>query len=114
MNVPILEGGAIGHASPPASLDGELLAACAEHGCFYLADPLEGSPLARRVLDAARTFFALPLDQKQAVGIARSAHYRGYSAMKGPRDHREQMHLGRESAASSKSAQAFRRLEGPN
>src|SRR5687767_11287445 len=57
----------------------EVVAAARDPGAFYLANPPLPAGLGRRVLDAARGFFALPAAEKAAVHISRSPHFRGYS-----------------------------------
>jgi isopenicillin N synthase-like dioxygenase len=65
------------------------------------------------VLGAARALFALPAEDKDAIHIRRSAHFRGYSEMKNERDWREQLHLAREEAPVGPGP-AYERLHGPN
>lgn len=69
--------------------------------------------LTATALDAARGFFALPDEEKLALDIARSPHFRGYSRMHNERDFREQIHFGRESAPAAGPAPQLR-LVGPN
>ncbi|MFO1076987.1 MAG: 2-oxoglutarate and iron-dependent oxygenase domain-containing protein [Planctomycetota bacterium] len=67
----------------------------------------------RAALAAAGAFFALPAGAKDAIHIRRSPHHRGYSVMHGERDHREQVHFGREEPARQTGA-PHDRLRGPN
>ncbi|MCX8102483.1 MAG: isopenicillin N synthase family oxygenase [Geminicoccaceae bacterium] len=53
-------------------------AACREIGFFYLVGHGIEEAARERVFAAARAFFALPPDAKEAVSIARSPHNRGY------------------------------------
>ena len=82
-------------------------------GGFFLE--LSGAAAGRPagMLAASHAFFSLPDDDKRALAIERSAHFRGWSQMHNERDWREQLHLGRERAAVDVRP-AFRRLEGPN
>ncbi len=61
----------------------------------------------------AAAFFALPPEQKLALDIGRSPHFRGYSTMHNERDWREQIHFGRETAAAGHKP-PFLGLQGPN
>jgi isopenicillin N synthase-like dioxygenase len=77
-------------------------------GYFYARHPLFDEDRIERALTLAGVFFASPQPEKEAVGIERSPHYRGYSVMRNSRDWREQIHFGRETAPGD------HRLEGPN
>lgn len=93
-------------------------------GFFYL----RGHGLSERDMAAmfqhSRTFFALPRAAKQALHMAHSPHFRGYTAAgdeitRGARDWREQLDIGAERAAlppasDSVADEAWRRLQGPN
>jgi isopenicillin N synthase-like dioxygenase len=92
----------------PAALD----AALREHGGLFVTLSRAGA-LAGRMLDATRWFFSLPPEEKAALAIERSPHFRGWSEMRNERDWREQLHLGRERGPAGDEP-AFRRLEGPN
>jgi len=87
----------------------ELLGAARETGCFYVRHPLFPAERCEQALDAARRFFALPAEQKQACAIERSAHFRGYSEMRNERDWREQIHFSTEDAPDP-----LHQLRGPN
>ncbi len=90
-----------------------LAAAFATHGACRLR--VDG-PLATRcaaLRQAMAAFFALPAGDKQALDIARSPHFRGYSVMHNERDFREQMHFGCERRAAGTEPPCLR-LEGPN
>ncbi|MDD2927053.1 2-oxoglutarate and iron-dependent oxygenase domain-containing protein [Rhodoferax sp.] len=73
------------------------------------------------VLQASRDFFALSPEQKQAIHMANSPHFRGYTAAgdeftRGERDWREQLDVGaeRESLKQDPTSPAWTRLQGPN
>jgi isopenicillin N synthase-like dioxygenase len=65
-----------------------------------------------RALSAARAFFELPLDERRALSQERSAAFRGWSAMRGARDHREQIHFGCE--RPEVAGAPWQQLDGPN
>ena len=90
-------------ALPAVEIDSpELVAAAREFGCFYLRHTLGVD-----AVGLARRFFALPMEEKRALGIGGSPHFRGYSEMRNERDWREQIHFGREESAGEG-------LRGPN
>lgn len=86
--------------------------AAREEGCFAIRHPLFPAERCAEALALGHSFFALPTAGKEAVSIAGSAHFRGYSEMKNERDWREQIHFGREEAAGT--GPAYRQLSGPN
>ncbi|MDY7225660.1 isopenicillin N synthase family dioxygenase [Hyalangium rubrum] len=93
----------------------QLVEACRGTGCFQLLHPPLPSGLSREALQAARDFFALPLEEKLALDIAHSQHFRGYSRMSNGRDWREQLHLGREEPPGGLDSEpTYLRLQGPN
>lgn len=105
MSLPVLDLAAV---SPTG-----LVAALREHGAVLVRDEaLSVSRCAEALAEAAR-FFALPAGTKGALAIERSPHFRGYSVMHNERDWREQIHFGREQAASPQPAAPWR-LQGPN
>lgn len=72
-------------------------------GFLYLSDLFSAFPHWQEDLDAAfevsRAFFALPEEEKRAIAMGESRHFRGYSAVgeertKGVVDLREQIDLG--------------------
>lgn len=106
--IPLLDAG----AAPEA-----IARACREVGAFQWRLAPDEAARMRRALAAAARFFALPLDEKRALDIARSPHHRGFSEMRNERDWREQLHLGRESPPVEPGAdggRAYLRLLGPN
>jgi isopenicillin N synthase-like dioxygenase len=92
----------------PEALD----VALRESGGLLFRLPTAAELLAQ-TLSVSRTFFLLPHEEKTALAIERSAHFRGWSEMRNERDWREQLHLGRERPAAGDSP-TFLRLEGPN
>ena len=89
---------------------------CCDVGTFYLAHHSVPAALCQEVLDGARAFFDLPLEDKTGISIRKSEHFRGYSDMSNGRDWREQVHLGLEQPkmACGPDAPESWRLRGPN
>ncbi|WP_263140592.1 2-oxoglutarate and iron-dependent oxygenase domain-containing protein [Pseudomonas sp. RIT-PI-AD] len=96
-------------------------AACRDWGFFYI----EGHPIpAARLdalLDAARRFFALPLDEKLRIDITRTRHHRGYGAIATeqldpglPSDLKETFDMGLDLPASHPEVLAGKPLRGTN
>lgn len=90
-------------------------------GFFYLRGYGASPAQVDAVLQAARDFFALPEADKQAVHMAHSPHFRGYTAAgdeitRGARDWREQLDIGAERVplAQQPTSSAWTRLQGPN
>lgn len=99
----------------------DLRSAARDVGFFHLSG--HGIPTAEieQVLDAARSFFALPEADKLSIEMVRSAQFRGYTRVggeltKGKPDWREQLDIGveREPIPQSPGAPAWTRLQGPN
>jgi isopenicillin N synthase-like dioxygenase len=95
--------------------------ACHGPGFCYLSG--HGVPAATDdgVMRAARAFFSLPEAERRELAIARSPHFRGYTALggeltKAKRDWREQLDIGPEETASpvSTGEPPWLRLRGPN
>lgn len=63
---------------PPAQLGAAVHKACTTVGFFHVVNHDISPDLQTRVLDAARRFFALPLEKKEALSVANSNSYRGY------------------------------------
>lgn len=105
MSLPVLELGSV----PPAGF----VAALQEHGAALVRDDHLPVPRCAEALADTARFFALPAATKAALAIERSPHFRGYSVMHNERDWREQIHFGREQAASPEPSAPWR-LQGPN
>jgi isopenicillin N synthase-like dioxygenase len=112
-------------ANPVSAAAGEcverLRAACHGPGFCYIAGHGIPDTLDAAVMRCAREFFALPAAEKNALAIASSPHFRGYTAAGGERtrgqsDWREQLDLGPEEAAAvvAPGEPPWRRLRGPN
>jgi isopenicillin N synthase-like dioxygenase len=104
--LPVIDGRDLAHAGA------SIVAALRDPGAFYLARPAFSKGLCDRVLGAAREFFALPREAKDAIHVRRSPHFRGYSEMHNARDWREQIHLASELPVAV--GPAYRQLQGPN
>jgi isopenicillin N synthase-like dioxygenase len=57
----------------------ELREACHGPGFCYLRGHGVAEPLERELFATAAAFFALPLEDREALAIERSAHFRGYT-----------------------------------
>jgi isopenicillin N synthase-like dioxygenase len=110
----------------PRSAAGErfvaaLREACHGPGFCYLRGHGVPASADGAIMDAARQFFALPEPERDALAIARSPHFRGYTVLggeitKGARDWREQLDIGAEEAAQpfSPGDPPWLRIRGPN
>jgi isopenicillin N synthase-like dioxygenase len=99
----------------------DLRAACHGPGFCYVTGHGVPESVERRLLAAARAFFALPQPQRRALAIGNSPHFRGYTELggeltKGVQDWREQLDFGPEEPAQPVGANdpAWLRLRGPN
>jgi isopenicillin N synthase-like dioxygenase len=98
-----------------------LLAACHGPGFCYIAGHGVDAAFDAAVLAQSRAFFALPAAEKEALAIARSPHFRGYTQLggeitKGVSDWREQLDIGPDEPAAAVAAgdPPWVRLRGPN
>ncbi|WP_155834059.1 isopenicillin N synthase family dioxygenase [Halotalea alkalilenta] len=99
----------------------ELGRAAREIGFFYLIG--HGVPAEKfvRIEEVSRRFFALPDEEKLAIGMANSPHFRGYTATgheltRNRPDRREQIDIGVELPALELGPgdPVWKRLQGPN
>lgn len=103
-----------------ATFLGQLCDVAHEVGFFYLTGHGVEARLLDEVLAVARKFFALPVDDKLAVEMVRSPHFRGYTRpggelTRGERDWREQFDIASERDAIWRPGlPAWMRLQGPN
>jgi isopenicillin N synthase-like dioxygenase len=112
-----LDAGALGRAH----FLRDLRAAANGVGFFYLAGHGIDAELIREVLSISRRFFALPAEDKLAIEMVNSPHFRGYNRAgfehtRGKPDWREQLDVGPEKSALplDRSAPPWTRLQGPN
>ncbi len=95
--------------------------ACTGTGFFYVANHGVPEALIRDTLLEAKKFFALPLEQREAVSLTRSSCNRGYEALKAqtleagtPPDLKEGFYIGNELAADHPNVLAGFFNQGPN
>lgn len=95
--------------------------AARDFGFFYLAGHGIDPGLIQDTLGLARRFFALPEEDKLAIEMVHSRHFRGYTRpgrefTRGEPDWREQLDVGGERPALPPEAitQPWHRLQGPN
>jgi isopenicillin N synthase-like dioxygenase len=104
----------------PGPLRRSLRAAAHEVGFFYLTGHEVPAALAGKVLEAARRLFALPQADKDAIAMARSPHFRGYTRLggeltRGAVDWREQIDIGPHRASIGGPGKPdYLWLQGPN
>jgi len=55
--------------------------ACINVGFFYVSNHGIPEPVINQSIDAAKSFFALPLETKQALDIHKTPNYRGYTGL---------------------------------
>lgn len=99
----------------------QLGSAARDVGFFYLTGHGLSEQRQQEVMQLAADFFALPLEQKLAVRMRHSPHFRGYTALEdeltlGKPDLREQFDIMREEAAHEPATGEpdWWRLYGPN
>ena len=99
----------------------DLRAAAKSVGFFYVVGHGIEETLTHDVLDLSRRFFALPAEDKLAIEMVNSPHFRGYNRAgseytRGKPDWREQLDVGSERSAPpfDRSAPLWTRLQGPN
>jgi isopenicillin N synthase-like dioxygenase len=99
----------------------ELRAAAGGVGFFYLIGHGLDDKLIQDALEISRRFFALPEQDKLAIEMVNSPHFRGYNRAgfehtRGKPDWREQVDIGpeREALPFDRSAPPWTRLQGPN
>ena len=95
--------------------------ACRDVGFFYVIDHGIPAEALKAAFEAAQTFFALPLEQKQGLSIKRSPHNRGYVAMSDEKlnpaagaDRKEAFNIGTEFADDHPDVIAGKPFRGPN
>lgn len=99
----------------------ELRDAAHRLGGFYLAGHGIDEALITQLHDLSKRFFDLPEEEKLAIEMVRSPHFRGYTRIgwertRGRADWREQLDIGAERPvlAVANDDPAWRRLQGPN
>ncbi|MGZ2484120.1 isopenicillin N synthase-like dioxygenase [Rhizobium pisi] len=91
------------------------------HGFFYLTGHGVDPKLIEDVVSTAKRFFALPLEEKLAIEMVKSPHFRGYNRAgqertRGEQDWREQLDINTEGEAAEigPDTPPWKRLQGPN
>ena len=110
-----------GGATERAQFLRELRDAANGAGFFYVIGHGIKNEVVNNVLSLSQRFFALPAEQKLAIEMVHSPHFRGYNRAgfehtRGKPDWREQLDVGAELPALpfDRSAPPWRRLQGPN
>jgi isopenicillin N synthase-like dioxygenase len=95
--------------------------ACLDKGFLYIVDHGIPPDLTEAVFTETQRFFALPLERKQEVHMAKSAYHRGYEPLRGqvleagmPPDVKEGFYLGNELSEHDPRVQARLFDHGPN
>jgi isopenicillin N synthase-like dioxygenase len=99
----------------------DLRAAAHDIGFFYVAGHAVDPRLLQDLMQSARRFFSLPEDDKLAIEMVNSPHFRGYNRVasertRGRPDWREQIDIGAERPALPRDGNSpvWARLQGPN
>lgn len=99
----------------------DLRAACHHTGFAHIVGHGVDAALEERLLAESRRFLALPLAEREAIAIANSAAFRGYTRVgdertRGQADWRDQLDFGPEQEAPPRGydGPAWLRLRGPN
>ena len=94
---------------------------CHSPGFFYLIGHGIPKSIRRRILDVSVRFFALPEEERHAIAIGNSPHFRGYTILgdevtAGKNDWRDQIDIGPEGTPPEPddNGPAWRNLHGPN
>ncbi len=92
-----------------------------DHGFFYLVGHGVDPKLIADTVAAAKTFFALPVEEKLKIEMVNSPRFRGYTRIgreytRGQQDWREQIDIGNEAEALelTPTSPAWQRVIGPN
>lgn len=122
INLPLLDLSRFnGSAEERDSFIEELRRTLHEHGFFYLTGHGVDPKLVEDVVATAKTFFALPAEEKLKIEMVKSSHFRGYNRAglertRGEQDWREQLDINTEAepAEIGPNSPAWKRLIGPN
>jgi len=94
---------------------------CHGPGFFYLIGHGVPYSVNQSIQNVAKEFFDLPLEERNSIAIANSAHFRGYTLLchertNGKQDWRDQLDVGPEEPEPilSKTDPIWERLRGPN
>ncbi|WP_299452278.1 2-oxoglutarate and iron-dependent oxygenase domain-containing protein [uncultured Pigmentiphaga sp.] len=104
-----------------AKLTDQIVQVCQDIGFFYVVNHGLSPADMNAPFEAARTFFALPSERKQAIAMAKTRHYRGYLPMKTLGDDpslkgniHEAFHFYLEREPNHPSVVSGKPLHGPN
>jgi isopenicillin N synthase-like dioxygenase len=122
--VPVIDVSGLNSSKLPdrSAVASELGRACRGIGFFFAANHGIPDSLREDLFSASRTFFALPIEEKNELSILRSPHDRGYVALKGERldqsaavaDHKEAFNVGLELAPDDPEVLAGKPFRGVN
>ena len=62
-------------------LAGQVYDACTRVGFFYIRNHGVDESIMKNVFSAAKDFFSLPLEDKMAIDLNKSPHFRGYTKL---------------------------------
>lgn len=95
--------------------------ACQNSGFFYIKGHAIPASQMQAIIDLAKTFFALPLEEKLKIDITQSQHHRGYGAIateqldpQRPGDFKETFDMGRHLDNTDPDVIAGKPLHGAN
>lgn len=109
--------------SSPQGIDfvSQLIETCHGPGFFYLIGHGVDNELCQQTHEVANQFFELPIEERKAISVSNSAHFRGYTVLSnemtnGKVDWRDQIDVGPEEPALNldKDDPPWLRLRGPN
>jgi isopenicillin N synthase-like dioxygenase len=118
--IPIIDVAPLIDGRDAAGVARQLGAACRAHGFFYAVGHGVDPQLRTRLESVARQFFALDLDTKRRIAMARGGRaWRGYFAVgaeltSGQPDQKEGLYFGSELPAEHPLVRAGTPLHGPN
>lgn len=120
-NLPVVDLDNFREPATRAAFLAHLRAVLYDHGFFYLKGHGVSQSLVDSALDVTREFFALPEEDKLAIEMVNSPHFRGYNRVGfeltgGKKDWREQVDFDTENAAHAVqlSDAPWKRAIGPN
>jgi len=122
-DIPIIDVSPLRSSDPAqrASCAAVLGRTCRDIGFFYATGHSIAPAIASGIFDAARTFFALPTEEKEELSYAKSAHNRGYIGLGKerleatlPPDQKEAFNIGLELAPDDPELLAGKPFRGIN
>ncbi|RQT15004.1 isopenicillin N synthase family oxygenase [Burkholderia contaminans] len=120
-SLPIVDLSQFREVSTRSSFVAELRDVLYDHGFFYLTGHAVAPELTARVIEVSQQFFALPEEDKLAIEMVKSRHFRGYNRVGfeltgGKKDWREQVDFDTDKPALDLKAgdAPWKRAIGPN